>query len=108
VGRGIGKLGLGIDAVELGGLDQDIGDGGGTAASLRAVELIVFPADRNRSHRRLGHVVVQVQNAMVEIGPHPRHAGQGVADRDRRGAWQASGVYQGSRSHLKIMFAFVA
>jgi hypothetical protein len=67
VGERVSQPSLGIDAVELGGLDQGAGDGGGAAAGLRADEQIVFPSDRNRSHRPLGRVGVQLQNAMVEI-----------------------------------------
>jgi hypothetical protein len=48
-GQGIGEPGLGIDAIELGGLDQGAGDGGGAAAVKRPDEQIVLRADRNRS-----------------------------------------------------------
>jgi len=81
-GKRVGEPGLRIDAIQLGGLDQGIGDGGGTASSLRADEQIILPPDCDPPHRAFRSVVIQLQNAVVEIWPEPLHAGQGVADRN--------------------------
>ena len=40
----IGEPGLGIDTVELGGLDQGIGDGSGFASALRANKKVILAA----------------------------------------------------------------
>lgn len=37
-GEGVSEPGLGVDVVELGRLDQGVGDGGGTSAGLRPDE----------------------------------------------------------------------
>ena len=59
-GECIGQPRLGIDAIQLGGLDQGAGDGSGTAAGLRADEQAGLPPDRNRMYRALSAVVVQL------------------------------------------------
>ncbi len=42
-GEGIGEPGLRVDAVELGGFDEGVGDGGGAAAGERACGEVVLP-----------------------------------------------------------------
>ena len=84
-GEGISEPCLGIDAVELGGFDQGVGDGCGASAGERTDEEVVLSADGDGSHRTFGRVVVEFQDAVIEIRPHPSHAGQGVADRHGEG-----------------------
>ena len=79
--KDVGQPGLRIDAVELGGLDQGVGDRSTPAAALGANEQIILPAQSHGFHRALGAVVVDLQAAMLEIGPQTWQAGQGVADR---------------------------
>ena len=38
-------------------------------------------ADRDGPHAAFGRVVVDLQKALLEIGPKPFNAGQGIADR---------------------------
>ena len=80
-GEGVGEPGLGIDAIELGGFDQGVGDGCGFAAGLRSDEQVVLAAQGDRPHGALGGVVVEFQDAVIEVGAHPCHSGQGIADR---------------------------
>ena len=74
-----------IHTIQLGGLDQCVGDGGGAAAGLRADEQVVLPSDGYGSHGALGRVVVEFEEAVVETGPKPLHARQAISD--RHGQW---------------------
>ena len=56
-----------IDAVELGGLNQGIDDGGGFAATLGPYEHVVFVAYGDAAHGPFGCVVVQFQKAVIQI-----------------------------------------
>ena len=47
-GEGVGEPGLRIDAVEFGGFDRGVGDGGGFAAGLRSDEEVVLAAQGHR------------------------------------------------------------
>lgn len=85
IGENTAQPGLGIDVVEFGCLDQGVGDGGGFAAALRTGEQPIFTADGDAPHAALGGVVVDLQEAVIEIGPKPLDAGQGVADRLSQG-----------------------
>ena len=69
-----------IDGVELGRFDQGVGDGRGFAASLGTDEEIVLPPKGYGAHAAFGGVVVQFQDAVVEVGAQAFHAGQGIAD----------------------------
>ena len=80
----LGEPGLGVDIVEPGGLDQGVGDGGGLAATRRAHEEIVLPAQGDRPHRAFGRVVVDLEEAVLDIGPQALEPGQRMADRRRQ------------------------
>lgn len=79
-GEGVGEPSLRIDGVQLGGLDQGVGDGGGAAARLRVDEEVIVPPEGDGAHAAFGGVVVQLKNAVVEVGTQAFHAGQGIAD----------------------------
>ena len=86
-----GEPGLRVDVVERGGLDQGVGDGGGPAAAGRAHEEIIFPAQVDQPHRAFDRVIVDCQEAMLDIGPQVPEAAQRMADRRRqRGLWRRS------------------
>ena len=67
VAEHIGKPGLGIDAVELGGLDQGVGDGGGFTAAFRADKKVILAALGYRLHGPLGGVVIGHADIGVSI-----------------------------------------
>ena len=52
--RGVGVPGLGIDAVEFGGLNQCVGDCRGFAAGLRSLKAVVLAARSGGAHRAFG------------------------------------------------------
>ena len=81
-GEGIGEPRLRIDTVELVGLDEGIGDGRGAAAGERSYEEVILPAQGDGSHGTLGRIVVELEDAVVEVGPKSSHAAERVADRD--------------------------
>lgn len=61
------EIGLRIEAVELGALDQGVDDGGALAAAVGAGEEPVLTADGERPDRTFGGIVVDLQIAMVSI-----------------------------------------
>jgi hypothetical protein len=71
----LGEPGLRVDAVQLGGLDQRVGDAGRPAAAFGADKEKILPAQDDRLHRPFRHVVVRLQRAVIEIGPELSHAG---------------------------------
>ena len=79
-GEDVGEPGLGIDTVELGGFDQGIGDGGRLSAPFGTHEQVVFVPEGDGPHDAFGGVVVELQNAVVEIAAQPLHPRDGVAD----------------------------
>ena len=58
--------------------------GGGPAAAGRAHEEIVLAAERDRPHGAFGRVVVDLQEAVSEIGPQALEPGERMADRRRQ------------------------
>ena len=90
---------MGIDGVELGRFDQGVGDGGGLAARLGADEQIVLAAEGYGAHAAFGGVVVEFEDAVVEIRSQAFHAGQGIADgRCERGFSRDRGELHGQPS----------
>ena len=77
----VGKPGLRIDVVELGGLDQGVDGGGAAAAFVRAGEGPVVAADRDAAQGPLGGVVGHAQAAIVEEASERRPALEAVVDR---------------------------
>ena len=78
---------MGIDGVEFGRFDQGVGDGGSLAACLGTDEEIVLPPQGNGAHAAFGGVVIEFQDAVVEVGAQALHAGQGISDgRRERGS----------------------
>ncbi len=55
----VGEPGLGIDVVELGGLDQGVDGGGAAAALVGAGECPVVASDGDAARRPLGGVVAE-------------------------------------------------
>ncbi len=74
--KSVSELGLRVDTVELGCLDQEVGDGGRFAACLQADEQVLLPAERNGVHAAPGRVVVHSEGAALQIA---RWAARGVA-----------------------------
>lgn len=62
----IGKPGLRIDVVELGGLDQGVDDGGALAAAVGATEQPCLAAERDAAERALGGIVGEADAAIVD------------------------------------------
>jgi CBS domain-containing protein len=69
-----------IDAVELGGLNQGIDDGGGFAATLGPHEHVVFATNGDAAHGSFGCVVVQLKKPVIQIAAQPLHAVESVAN----------------------------
>lgn len=80
-GQNIPEIGLGIKAIEPGGPDQGVDDGGALAALVGTGEEPVLAADGERPDRALGGVVVDLQIAAVGIAGERGPARQAVADR---------------------------
>ena len=76
-----GQPGLRIDAVQLGSFDQGVGDRRGFSAALGANKEVVFPSDGHGLHGPFRRIVVDLEEAMIEIGPEFLEACQGIADR---------------------------
>ncbi len=64
-GQDVSKIGLRVEAVQLGRLDQGHRLGEGFATGITACEEPVFPADANRAHRPLGRIVIDGDAAIV-------------------------------------------
>lgn len=79
--QGVGEPSLRVDVVELGRLNEGVGDGRRFAARLGADEEVVLPTESNGAHAPLGRVVIQLEDAVLEVRPEPRHPSQRVADR---------------------------
>jgi hypothetical protein len=79
-GEHVAEVGFGIEAVELGGLDQGIEGGGAFAAGVGAGEEIVLPAEGQRPDLPFGGVVVDLQATVVEVAAERGPVVAGVAD----------------------------
>ena len=71
---------LGIDTVELGGLNQGIGDGCGFAAALGANKEKILTAQGHAADRPFSRIIVQFQKAIFQISAHFLHAAEGITD----------------------------
>ena len=71
---------MGVDVVEFGRFDQGVGDGGGPAACFRTDEEVVLAAEGDGAHAAFSRIVIQLKDAVVEIGTQAFHSGQGVSD----------------------------
>jgi hypothetical protein len=65
--QGDGKPHVRIDTIELGGLDQRVGDCRGSAARLRSDEEVVLAAQSGGSHRAFGGIGVDLRNVVIEV-----------------------------------------
>src|SRR3546814_2251609 len=63
----VGDIGLRLNPIELGGLDDGVDSGGAFAAGLRSGEQPVLAADGDRSDRALGDIIVDLRSSFVEI-----------------------------------------
>lgn len=79
-GDGVEEPYFGIDVVELGDLDQGVGDGGRPTAGFLTDEDTILPHQGNGPHPGLGGIVVELEPAVVKIGAHALHAGRAVAE----------------------------
>lgn len=80
-GEDVGQQSERIDAVELGRFDQGEGDRRGSTAALGTCEEPVLAADGNPAHGPLGRILVEFEDAVIEVGPQPRYSRQRVVDR---------------------------
>jgi len=78
--------GLGVDAIELGRLDQGAGDGGGATAGFGADEEVILPAKGHAAHGAFRRVVVNLQDAVLEVGAQPGQPHEGMPDGGGQGA----------------------
>jgi len=67
----VAEVGSGIDAAELGGLEQGVEDRGDLGAPLGAGAIVVLPAHHHATKRPLGCVVVQRYPGIVEKDGQP-------------------------------------
>lgn len=65
----IGQPGLRIDAVQLRCINEGLGDGGRAATAFRSGEQSVLVLGSDAAHGPFGGIVIQLQNAVVEIRP---------------------------------------
>jgi hypothetical protein len=97
------RPGVRIDGVELGCFDQGVGDGGGLAAYVGADEEVVLAAEGDGAHGAFGCVVIELKDAVVEVGPQALHPGEGVSDDgSERGFFRDLGELH-SRPSLQIV-----
>ncbi len=68
-----------------------IGDGGGFTASFRAHEEIILTAQSHRPDCAFGGVIVQLQEAVIQIGPRLGQTGQRISD--GLGQWRLAGEF---------------
>ena len=68
VGEDICEPGLRIDIVELGGLDEGVGDRRGLTAAGRADDEVVLSPDRQGSDGALRGIIIELGDAVVEPG----------------------------------------
>src|SRR5258708_29251539 len=76
----IAQPGLGIDAIELGGLGQRVDGGGGLAAHVAAGEQPILAAESDGTDRPLSGIVVDFDAAVVAIAGELLPAADGIAD----------------------------
>ena len=65
-GQDVGEIGLRIDAVQLGRLDDGVENSGPLAAGIGAGEEIILPSEGQRSDRALGGIVAHLQPAVAD------------------------------------------
>jgi len=75
----MGQPSLGIDAVQLDGLDQGVCDGRGAPVGGRVNEQIFRPPERDRTHRPFSRVVVKLQNSVIKIRVYLRYVDKETA-----------------------------
>jgi hypothetical protein len=67
--EGIAEPCLWVDAVEFGGRNQCVDDGGGFAAPLRSNEHVVFATNSDAAYGAFGCVVVELKEPVIQISP---------------------------------------
>lgn len=75
---GVGKVGLGVEAVQLSGLDQGVEDCCAVAALVGAEEQEVLAGDCDAAQQAFGQVVVDGEPAVVGVAGQRVLAAQGV------------------------------
>ena len=84
----------------LGGFDQGVGDGGGIAAGLRSDEEVVLAAQGDGPH---GGIIVDLQDAVIKVGAHPRHSAKGIADSSGQRAFSRYSGQLGVQPSLQVV-----
>jgi hypothetical protein len=80
-GEDVGQLGLRVDVVEPGGLDQRVEDGGALTTAIGAAEQPCLADQPHAAQRAFGGVVAETDPAVVQEPGERRLAAQHVADR---------------------------
>jgi hypothetical protein len=91
-----------IDAVELGGLNQGIDDGGGFAATLGPHEHVVFATNGDAAHASFGCVVVQLKKPVIQVTAQPLHAVESVANGVGQGRLSRAFAISSERVHQTL------
>lgn len=63
----VGEIGFGVEAVELGGLQHGVDDGGAVATGLGAEEQEIFTGDGDGAQGAFGEVVVDADAAVCGV-----------------------------------------
>ena len=79
-GEHVAQVGFGVEAVELGGLDERVDRGGTLAAGVGAGEELILSAEGQRPDGALGGIVGDFEPAVGEIAGQRVPARAGVAD----------------------------
>ena len=64
---GMGKVGFGVEAVQLCRLDQGVEDGGAVAALVGSQKQEILAGNRDAAHQSFGHIVVDGEPAIVGV-----------------------------------------
>ena len=75
----VGEIGFGIEAVELGGFEHGVDDGGALTAGFGAEEQIVFTGDGDAAQGAFGGVVVDADAAIGGVEAQALPAAKRVA-----------------------------
>jgi hypothetical protein len=85
-GEGVGQPSMQIYGTEIGRFGQDVGEGCGLPTCFGTDEEVIFAAEGDGAHAAFGGVVVEFDDAVVEVGTQAFPSAQCVSDcSSRRG-----------------------
>ena len=102
LGEDIGQIGLRVDAVKLGGLDQRCEAGPVDGTVVVAGEQAIFSIQRDRAHRSLDTVGIHLDVTVVEETYEAVPVVEAIADRLRDGALLRDGGQSGLEPTLSF------